>query len=130
LAGDDSSNSAPLFGVNNTSSGLRQLASARLAKTASTTNGSFVDSSSITFTVGANADFFVSAFLIADALFVDAHSVTGVADAAHTMTASYTAGNVSLLTPVPEASTYGMLLMGLGLLSCVWRRKQSAERET
>ena len=76
------------------------LASARLSKTASTTNGSFVDDRSITFSVGANDDFFVSAFLIADALFVDAHSVTGAADASHTMTASFTAGDVSLLTPV------------------------------
>ena len=101
----------------------RVLASDRLTKIARWTNGSFVDSSSITFSVNANADFFVSAFLIADALFVDAHSVTGVADAAHTMTASYTAGNVSLLTPVPEPSTYGMLLMGLGLLGWAgWRR--------
>jgi len=100
-----------------------ELASAQVIKTARTTNGSFVDGSSITFSVGENEDFFVSAFLIADALFVDAHSVTGVADAAHTMTASFTAGDVSLLTAVPEPSTYGMLLVGLGLLGCArWRR--------
>jgi len=102
----------------------RVLASDRLTKIARLGSGSFADSRSITFSVGANDDFFVSAFLIADALFVDANSMTGVADAAHTMTASFTAGNVSLLTPVPELSTYGMLLIGLGLLSCAgWPRR-------
>ena len=101
----------------------RVLASDRLTKIARLGSGSFADSRSITFSVGANDDFFVSAFLIADALFVDANSVTGVADAAHTMTASFTAGDVSLLTAVPEPSTYGMLLVGLGLLGCAgWRR--------
>jgi hypothetical protein len=101
----------------------RVLASDRLTKIARLSNGSFVDGRSITFSVGANDDFFVSAFLIADALFVDALSVTGAADASHTMTASFTAGDVSLLIPVPELSTYGMLLIGLGLLGCAgWRR--------
>jgi len=131
LDGDDESIDAGISALSsefvfNPDGGLqrRGLASARLAKTASTTSGSFVDSRSITFSVGANEDFFVSAFLIADALFIDAISVTGVADASHTMTASFTAGNVSLLTPVPEPSTYAMLLMGLGLLACVgWRRR-------
>ena len=101
----------------------RELASERLTKIARLGAGSFADDRSITFSVGANDDFFVSAFLIADALFVDANSVTGVADAAHTMTASFTAGDVSLLTVVPEPSTYGMMLVGLGLLGCAgWRR--------
>jgi hypothetical protein len=103
----------------------RVLASDRLTKVARLGNGSFADSRSITFSVDANEDFFVSAFLIADALFVDSVSLTGVADASHTMTASFTAGDVSLLTLVPEPSTYGMMLVGLVLLGCAGRRRAS-----
>jgi hypothetical protein len=101
----------------------RELASARLTKIARLGNGSFADGRSITFSVGPSDDFFVSAFLIADALFVDANSAAGVADAAHTMTASFTAGDVSLLTTVPEPTTCGMMLIGLVMLVCAgWRR--------
>ena len=97
----------------------QQLASARLTQIASSTNGSFAENRSITFSVGANDDFFVSAFLIANALFVDANSER----VSQTMTASFTAGDASLLTPVPEPSPYGMMSIGLGLLGCAgWRR--------
>jgi hypothetical protein len=96
---------------------------ARITKVASSTNGAFSDSNSITFTVGAGDDFFVQAFLIANSLFVDATSLTGAADASHTMTASFTAGDVSLLSPVPEPATFGMLLTLLVLLGFAMRRR-------
>jgi hypothetical protein len=89
---------------------------------ASSTNGSFSDSNSITFTVGAGDDFFVQAFLIAGSLFTDAGSVAGAADASHTMTASFTAGDVSLLTPIPEPGMFSMLLAGVVLLGFAARR--------
>jgi hypothetical protein len=128
LDGDDESIDAGVSALSsefvfNPDGGLQRriLASDRLTRIARLGNGPVVDGRSITFSVGANEDFFVSAFLIADALFIDGLSVTGVADASHTMTASFTAGDASLLTPVPEPSTYGMLL--IGLLGCAgWRR--------
>jgi hypothetical protein len=96
---------------------------ARITKAASSTNGAFSESNSISFTVGAGDDFFVQAFLIADSLFTDAGSLAGAADASHTMTASFTAGDVSLLTPVPEPATLSMLLMGVVLLGFAARRR-------
>ncbi|NJD06284.1 MAG: hypothetical protein FIA97_07265 [Methylococcaceae bacterium] len=98
----------------------------RITKVASSTNGSFSESSSVSFTVGAGQDFLVQEFLIASALFVDASSLVGTADAAHTMTASFTAGDVSLLTPVvavPIPAALGLMLAGLGAVGCIARRR-------
>ena len=107
----------------------------RITKSARTTNGAFADSNSITFNLAAGQAFFVKAFLIANALFVDEASLPGAADASHTFTASFTAGDVSLLTPfavasvppvqVPDPATFGMLLTGLVSLGFARRRRPS-----
>lgn len=105
----------------------------RIIKTARTTPGSFSDSASTSFTVGAGADFFVKAFLITQSTFLDGLSLAGAADASNTFTASFTAGDVSLLTPtiaapaadVPEPGTLGTLLTGLVSLGFARRRRPS-----
>jgi hypothetical protein len=95
-----------------------------LTKSASSTNGSFsATSNQITFDIGAGDDFFVLAFLSANAFFSDSGSLPGVADASHTMTARFTAGDVSLLTAVPEPSIYGLMLAGFGAVGFAARRR-------
>lgn len=133
LTGDDESIDAGIFAsssklVSGADGPVRPRLSqlARVTKSARTTPGAFSDSNSITFNVGAGEDFFVQAFLIANAFFVDAGSLQGVADASHTFTASFTAGDVSLLrtfaslpAQVPEPATFGMALAGLVALGLI-----------
>ena len=104
---------------------ITRIAGASLTHSATTTNGSFSDSRTITFDVGAGEDFFVLAFLSGNAFFSDngdgTGSEAGVADASHTFTASFTAGDVSLLSTVPEPSIGGLLIGAIGVLACLAR---------
>jgi hypothetical protein len=80
---------------------------------------SFLDGGTVSITVDPGHSFYLSAFLSAGV----AAQADGIADAGHTFTTSFTAGDTSLLTgllptsPVPEPSTYGMLALGLSLVA-------------
>ena len=104
---------------------VTRIAGERLNASASTTNGSFSESKSVTFDIAAGQDFFVLAFLSGNAFFSDngdgTGSEAGVADASHTFTASFTAGDVSLLSTVPEPSLGGLLIAAMGVAACLAR---------
>ena len=73
------------------------------------------------------------AFLSGNALFTDCCSLDGVADASHTFDASFTSGDTSLLTTVPEPAVGGLLLAAIGLTVGVARfsaRSQSYQKKT
>ena len=57
---------------------ITRIASGRLTRSASSTNGAFSESQDVTFQIGAGEDFFVLAFLSANAFFSDCCSVDGV----------------------------------------------------
>jgi hypothetical protein len=99
------------------------LAGNSLSKSASTTNSPFLETRTVTFSIGAGQDFYVSAYLSAGAFWSDGGSLPGIADAAHTFTAAFTSGNAALLAPVPEPSILGLLLAGLGLMAYRVRRR-------
>jgi hypothetical protein len=98
-----------------------RIAYAELSESASVANGQFSETRDITFDVTADEDFFVLAYLTANAFFSDGGSMEGVADASHTFTASFTAGDVSLLTVVPEPATFASALLGLAAVA--WARR-------
>ncbi|MDH3209434.1 MAG: PEP-CTERM sorting domain-containing protein [Burkholderiaceae bacterium] len=98
------------------------LASNSMSIDASLTSGPFAENRSISFNIGAGEDFFVLAFLNANAFWADGLSLPGIADAANTMKASFTAGDVALLLAVPEPTTYAMMLAGLGMVAYASRR--------
>jgi hypothetical protein len=109
---------------------ITRIASGRLTRSANSTNGSFSDSREVSFPIGAGEDFFVAAFLTGNAFFSDdgsgsGGSLDGVADASHTFNASFTAGDTSLLSTVPEPALGGLLLAGLGLVGCAARGQRS-----
>jgi hypothetical protein len=107
---------------------ITRIASGFLSSTATMANGQFSGSQDVTFAIPAGEDFFVLAFLSGNAFYSDngtgGGSLAGVADASHTFTADFSAGDVSLLTPVPEPSLLALTLAGLGMLGCALRRSQ------
>jgi hypothetical protein len=96
------------------------VASASMRKTA--TNGAFADSRTVSFLIAPDTDFFVTAYLSANAFFADATNEAGGADAAHSFNASFTAGDVSLLSVVPEPGFGGLVLLALGTLPLLRHR--------
>jgi hypothetical protein len=96
------------------------LASASMRKTA--TNGQFSDARTVSFTVLPDEDFFVFAYLSANAFFADATNEAGGADASHTFDASFTSGDTSLLSFVPEPGLGGLVLLGLAIPPLLRRR--------
>jgi PEP-CTERM motif len=112
---------------------ITRIASGRVTRSASSTNGAFSESREVTFEIPAGEDFFVLAFLTGNAFFADngsgsGGSLDGVADASHTFNASFTAGDTSLLTTVPEPAVSGLLLAGLGLVGCAARGRRHQSR--
>jgi hypothetical protein len=105
---------------------LSRIAYADLSQSAASANGQFSGTRDITFNVVADEDFFVLAYLGANAFFSDSLSLAGVADASHTFTASFTAGDVSLLSTVPEPSAFVLALVSLAAAGCAWRGSQWA----
>jgi hypothetical protein len=103
-------------------------------KTFSGAAHAFLDGGTVSITVQPGQSFYVAAFLGASI----GAPAEGFADAGHTLTASFTAGDTSLLTgllpasPIPEPSTCGMLALGLILLgSCgAVRRRQGGRART
>lgn len=95
---------------------ITRIAGTRFGASAATSNGAFASGDqTVTFDVSAGQDFFVLGFLSASAFFSDCCSEDGVADAAHTFTASFTAGDTSLLSTVPEPAVGGLALLALAL---------------
>src|SRR5262249_47549700 len=104
------------------------IAGGQLGESASTTNGAFSQLQEVTFTVTPGQDFFVLAFLSGNAFFSDCCSEDGVADASHTFTADFTAGDTSLLSTVPEPGLGLLVLLALGAV--VLHRRWSFGRMT
>lgn len=95
-------------------------------------NGFWADSRTVSFTMNPGDNFYVLASLFAQ---VDPFG-DGWADAMNTMTASFTAGDVNLLTPtiltgvppatvVPEPSTIALMATGLVAVAIVRRRRHA-----
>jgi len=127
IAGDYESIEAGLavYGSDYTGAGegsgyVPPVASASMRKTA--TNGAFADSRTVSFLIAPDTDFFVFAYLSANAFFADATNEAGGADASHTFNASFTAGDTSLLSFVPEPALGGLVLLALGIPPLLRRR--------
>ena len=106
-----------------------RIAGGQLGESASTTNGAFAQLQEVTFQVTPGQDFFVLAFLSGNAFYSDCCSQDGVADASHTFTASFTSGDTSLLSTVPEPGLAGLAFMGLAAAGCISRvRRRAAPR--
>jgi hypothetical protein len=93
------------------------------------THSSFLHTGSITFSLDPGEAFYVTAFLTAQAFWTDA-TLGGAADASHTLTTAFTAGNTSLLTPVvstsvPEPATGLLALAGMAGAAGARRRRRS-----
>jgi hypothetical protein len=95
----------------------------------------FVDEDSVSITVNRGDSFYLTTFLSATVT----GEAQGIADASHTLTTSFTAGDTSLLVAkladsvigapaVPEPSTYVMCATGFALLAFIRHRIQSATR--
>lgn len=75
------------------------------------------ESRSISFSLNPGQDFFITAYLNANAFWSDGGDIAGTADAAHTMTAQFTAGDTAFLStfatvvPLPPSILY--LLSGI-----------------
>lgn len=98
------------------------IAGIQLEDKAGSTNGQFADGRDLTFTVTPGENFFVLAFLSANALFTDCCSEDGVADASHTFSGSFSAGDLSLLSPLPEPWSGALVLLGAALALSARRR--------
>ena len=77
----------------------------------------FDESRTITFVLAPGQDFFITAYLTANAYFSDYGSLAGYADASHSMTISFTGGDTSLISvasvPIPPSAV--LLASGLAL---------------
>lgn len=71
---------------------------------------------SLSFDVAAGQVFYVSAFLFADAFWSDGGSAPGFADAGHTLSSRFSAGNLALLQAVPEPPAPLLLALGLAAI--------------
>jgi hypothetical protein len=90
-------------------------------------NGSahtFRQSGSVSITLDPGDSYYLAAFLSAQVSI----GGQGIADAGHTLTIDFTAGNTAQLAPllpsVPEPATYVLMSLGLGLTCLVLRRRR------
>lgn len=94
------------------------------------THSNFSHTGSISFTVNPGDAFYVTGFLSAQAFWTES-TLAGYADASHTFTSVFTAGNTSFLTPslvpaasVPEPGSLSLVVAGLVAAAGARRRRR------
>ncbi|WGS84967.1 hypothetical protein [Methylomonas sp. UP202] len=79
------------------------------------------ESRAISFDLAPGQDFFITSYITASAFWADGSDIAGTADAAHSMTAQFTAGDSTMLntltTSVPLPPSAWLLLSGIAFLT-------------